>query len=555
VTLLLLLVKLTLVVLSNGLLLWGLRRHSAAERHQVLMATFAALLLVPGLQGALPSVTPGWLQRLMPPSAPASSPPGPLDFPASTGTANRTELAGEHAASPTAIAGSDAVAPPLRLILTAAWLAGALVSLVPLLLSLLHRRALVRFAPRIRSASWDPIARRLCRSLGLSRRVTLIRGGPATLPHTWGVRSPVVLLPAVADSWNGTEREAVLHHELAHARRGDALALAVARAVCALYWFHPLVWRAFRRLRLEQELAADELVLATGGSRFDYAGILIDIARQLGPGRRAVAFTAALSPRSNLERRLVALLEERAPHVLSPRGRGALVLAALGGLALLAPLGAASELPDSLRSERPLVPQVGGTVGHFRVNWRIGSSETEITKVGEVILGPTVEEIHPGPGGLLRVVQRDTNSTLRRLEIRQGPDGRVVRSWQEGGRDTLISPAARAWLDSAWTYFREEVRLHDEGKALARARDSVEGAGELLPDALDPETRLRRITQLDSLAQLGRWLMARADSLVAAGHGHPSKVLPLEHERLAIGWAELRVAGYRGRWVPQSSLR
>jgi beta-lactamase regulating signal transducer with metallopeptidase domain len=51
------------------------------------------------------------------------------------------------------------------------------------------------------------------------------------------------------------------------------------RIACALFWFHPLVWFAFARLREEAERAADDCVLSSGISVIDYAGHLLALAR------------------------------------------------------------------------------------------------------------------------------------------------------------------------------------------------------------------------------------------------------------------------------------
>ena len=45
-------------------------------------------------------------------------------------------------------------------------------------------------------------------------------------------------------------------HEQAHLARRDCESLLAAELACAIYWFHPLVWHAARRLREEQEHAA-----------------------------------------------------------------------------------------------------------------------------------------------------------------------------------------------------------------------------------------------------------------------------------------------------------
>jgi beta-lactamase regulating signal transducer with metallopeptidase domain len=59
-------------------------------------------------------------------------------------------------------------------------------------------------------------------------------------------------------------------HEIEHIQRGDWLMQIVARTVAALYWFHPLVWTAWRRLCLEAERSCDDAVVLSE-ERTDYA--------------------------------------------------------------------------------------------------------------------------------------------------------------------------------------------------------------------------------------------------------------------------------------------
>jgi beta-lactamase regulating signal transducer with metallopeptidase domain len=105
---------------------------------------------------------------------------------------------------------------------------------------------------------------------------------PSTSPVTWGLWRPVILMPAASSAWSCTERDAALAHERAHvARRDWAVHLAVW-AVCAVFWFHPLVWWARRALIREAEHAADDAALATGVRPSEYAALLLSFSP---PGR------------------------------------------------------------------------------------------------------------------------------------------------------------------------------------------------------------------------------------------------------------------------------
>jgi beta-lactamase regulating signal transducer with metallopeptidase domain len=75
----------------------------------------------------------------------------------------------------------------------------------------------------------------------------------------------VVLLTRDWPTWSQPERRAVLAHELAHVARADYPAAIAAQLSVALHVYHPLAHWFMGRLRLTQELAADNLAAAHAG--------------------------------------------------------------------------------------------------------------------------------------------------------------------------------------------------------------------------------------------------------------------------------------------------
>jgi beta-lactamase regulating signal transducer with metallopeptidase domain len=100
-------------------------------------------------------------------------------------------------------------------------------------------------------------------------------------PMLSGWWRPVIWLPPEVSAWDDKRLLAVLRHELAHLRRGDVAWHWLAQLTVCLWWWQPLVWRAWRSLRAETEHAADDSAVLAGGNTHEYARTLVEIAAGL----------------------------------------------------------------------------------------------------------------------------------------------------------------------------------------------------------------------------------------------------------------------------------
>ncbi len=113
--------------------------------------------------------------------------------------------------------------------------------------------------------------RRFVRGLGQLSSIdadTAIAQTIAGCPALVGAWRPRIVLPADFEQrYNGDERVLILAHERSHRARGDAQINALAALLRGVFWFNPLIHFAASRLRFDQELACDAVVI----SRFPHA--------------------------------------------------------------------------------------------------------------------------------------------------------------------------------------------------------------------------------------------------------------------------------------------
>lgn len=99
-------------------------------------------------------------------------------------------------------------------------------------------------------------------------------------PVTFGIRRPVVLLPASLCALPTAVQRAVLAHELWHVRRRDWAWVVAEETVRGVLWFHPAIWWLVSRVQSSREEVVDELAVLVTSSRRSYVEALLAFADQ-----------------------------------------------------------------------------------------------------------------------------------------------------------------------------------------------------------------------------------------------------------------------------------
>lgn len=217
--------------------------------------------------------------------------------------------------------------PPWQQALVASW--AVVVMALGVRRALKHRALLRALGPAQPAPEW-------LRVLARSQRVD----APHVVTHASGpclvgVVRPVLVLPEGAA---GSEREAMVVHELAHLRRHDPLWRALQAVVDTLFFFWPLTRLASRELSLAREQACDLTVVEAGViSRDCYADLLLQLGLE-----SSTALAMAAQP-THLERRITMVLDSK-----QRRPRWALVaMLGVAGLAGASATHAAVRAPET----------------------------------------------------------------------------------------------------------------------------------------------------------------------------------------------------------------
>jgi TonB family protein len=127
-------------------------------------------------------------------------------------------------------------------------------------------------------------------------------------PVSFGVLSPVVIVPASFSDLDEAMQRAVACHELTHVRQRHWLHVVLEELARAALWFHPAVWWLIDQIHLAREQAVDDEVVRVTGRRRAYLDLLLRLSS--ADAVPAPALASAFFRRSHVKPRIAQLLKE-----------------------------------------------------------------------------------------------------------------------------------------------------------------------------------------------------------------------------------------------------
>jgi len=141
-------------------------------------------------------------------------------------------------------------------------------------------------------------------------------------PFVWGLVRGSIYLPARL--WHGhpghdflhglearaTFQPSLLGHELSHVMRFDAMVNSLQVVAQTIFWFHPFVWWANRKIRAEREKCCDEMTIARLNARpEEYGEAIVETLAAQYEQARPIPSLAVAGQVKNIEERIKTMLK------------------------------------------------------------------------------------------------------------------------------------------------------------------------------------------------------------------------------------------------------
>lgn len=171
----------------------------------------------------------------------------------------------------------------LVILLTTAWLGGALWILLRAIVATLRFRRQLESLPAVNDPAIVDTVRLACREVGVATPV-IKRVPSIASPALFGLRRPILCLPA-GETFSATQLRMIALHEAMHIRRRDGWLAWLLTVVRAVHWCNPIAWLTLGRVERYREQACDNAVRrhTNADQHDDYAELLMRFATGTTP--------------------------------------------------------------------------------------------------------------------------------------------------------------------------------------------------------------------------------------------------------------------------------
>ncbi|WP_199615137.1 BlaR1 family beta-lactam sensor/signal transducer [Paenibacillus alkalitolerans] len=199
-------------------------------------------------------------------------------------------------------------APPLLQNITAAfWLAGMLAFAIVTIHSWLQIKDMKNKSHRVTNKEVLDLLERCKQQLHIDKDLVVLESPLVKSPMIVSLFKTYLVFPARFSDWLSLDEiKYIVLHELTHLKNKDNITNYWIVAFQLIYWFNPLIWIAFAKMRLDREIACDIAVLQSldDRCRVEYGNTIINFADRASRSAKFALASQLVSPTSQIKKRI-----------------------------------------------------------------------------------------------------------------------------------------------------------------------------------------------------------------------------------------------------------
>lgn len=187
------------------------------------------------------------------------------------------------------------------------WIAGVFISISAMLISNKVFYKSIKKSSKIQDRNILNLFDKCKDLLKITKDISLIKTKAVKTPCVLNFIKPIILIPENSiEECNSTYLKYVFLHELAHVKRKDIFINYIVSFLCIIYWFNPLIWYGFHKMREDREICCDSLALSflKDEEVKDYGFAIIRLAEISSRAPCLPAMAGIINNKSKIERRI-----------------------------------------------------------------------------------------------------------------------------------------------------------------------------------------------------------------------------------------------------------
>ncbi len=147
-----------------------------------------------------------------------------------------------------------------------------------------------------------------CKNLmNIPKDISLVKANVVNTPCVLKCIKPIIIIPdKFLEECDLLHLKYILLHELAHIKRKDIFVNYLVSFLCVIYWFNPVIWFGFHKMREDREICCDSLALSVIRDEevINYGFTIIKLAEISLRAPYLPAVAGIINNKSKIERRI-----------------------------------------------------------------------------------------------------------------------------------------------------------------------------------------------------------------------------------------------------------